>query len=297
MASRGQAQKVVYRSNQVELPAGYLTSDPPDARPITQSQIDFANTVLPEYRACYAVVLDNVLSPSECAELIRLAESSSVVGDGEDKDKASAWRPALVNIGAGYEAAYPDYRRSGRIIWDSQEVADRLWARLATVPEVRDRLATVGGGNGDGGWEFYRVNKRLRFLRYSPGEFFRPHCDGAYVGVTDDGGRRDPAETFYTVHLYLNDSRQEVGEAAAAAGADSDLLLGGATAFHAPDGNGDGRRLDVDPRAGRVLVFQHDGLLHSGDDVREGTKYTVRSDIMYRPRRRDRGDGGTGTGA
>ena len=39
--------------------------------------------------------------------------------------------------------------------------------------------------------------------------------------------------------------------------------------------------LPVDPKAGRVLVFQHKGLLHSGAEVTSGVKYTMRSDLMY----------------
>jgi len=31
-----------------------------------------------------------------------------------------------------------------------------------------------------------------------------------------------------------------------------------------------------------VLIFQHRGLLHSGDDVVEGTKFTMRSDLLFR---------------
>lgn len=40
-------------------------------------------------------------------------------------------------------------------------------------------------------------------------------------------------------------------------------------------------RIDVVPKAGRVLLFQHRFLIHSGDDVVKGTKYTLRTDIMY----------------
>lgn len=40
-------------------------------------------------------------------------------------------------------------------------------------------------------------------------------------------------------------------------------------------------KLDVDCKAGRVLIFQQKGLLHSGDEVVRGIKYTMRSDIMY----------------
>ena len=39
--------------------------------------------------------------------------------------------------------------------------------------------------------------------------------------------------------------------------------------------------MDVDPRAGRVLIFQHRGLYHAGDDVIAGTKYTMRTDVLY----------------
>jgi len=40
-------------------------------------------------------------------------------------------------------------------------------------------------------------------------------------------------------------------------------------------------RIDVVPKVGRVLLFQHRNLLHSGDDVISGTKLTLRTDVMY----------------
>lgn len=55
-------------------------------------------------------------------------------------------------------------------------------------------------------------------------------------------------------------------------------LRGGATTFHSRRGF---ERLDVLPKTGRVLIFQHRGLLHSGDDVVQGVKYTMRTDVMY----------------
>ena len=54
---------------------------------------------------------------------------------------------------------------------------------------------------------------------------------------------------------------------------EKDVLVGGATTFHSYDML---RKLDVLPRAGRVLLFQHRDLLHSGDDVVQGVKYTMR---------------------
>jgi hypothetical protein len=67
----------------------------------------------------------------------------------------------------------------------------------------------------------------------------------------------------------LNDAKDESGK---------ELLKGGATTFHSYDMK---RRMDVVPKAGRVLLFQHRFLLHSGDDVVKGTKLTMRTDIMY----------------
>ena len=47
------------------------------------------------------------------------------------------------------------------------------------------------------------------------------------------------------------------------------------------------KRLDVEPKIGRVLLFQHAFLLHSGDDVRKGTKLTLRTDIMFAKEEKD----------
>lgn len=102
---RPQVTKTTYESNTVPIPASFLTTTPSDAHPITVSRIDFANTTLPEYTPYYATVLDNVLSATECADLLRLAEKSSPTGE---------WQPALLNAGAGYEVLMTDVRHCDR---------------------------------------------------------------------------------------------------------------------------------------------------------------------------------------
>jgi hypothetical protein len=78
--------------------------------------------------------------------------------------------------------------------------------------------------------------------------------------------------SHFTLHLYLNDQDDDSGE----------KLFGGATTFHTPyDYNRMQAHIDVAPKAGRVLMFQHRQLLHSGDDVLSGTKLTMRTDVMY----------------
>lgn len=89
------------------------------------------------------------------------------------------------------------------------------------------------------------------------------HCDGAYRCVID--GKE--GKTHYTLHLYLNGENEE------------DELEGGATSFLSKD---ETRRLDVNPKTGSVLIFQHRSLYHEGAIVTKGTKYTMRTDLLYK---------------
>lgn len=83
--------------------------------------------------------------------------------------------------------------------------------------------------------------------------------------MTPDGSER----SYFTLHLYLNDAAGKEGQ---------EPLEGGATTFYSWDMKSS---IDVVPRTGRVLLFQHRDLLHSGDDVVSGMKLTMRTDVMY----------------
>ncbi len=127
-----------YECADVAIPPSFLADETPrDAQgPMTAREIDWAATALPENKGGLAVVLDNVLSASECDELLRLTEQSV---PQQQQRQRPVWRPALVNIGGGYEVLAKDYRNSDRIIWDQQDVVDRLWRRclyaLRAAPE------------------------------------------------------------------------------------------------------------------------------------------------------------------
>jgi predicted 2-oxoglutarate/Fe(II)-dependent dioxygenase YbiX len=101
------------------------------------------------------------------------------------------------------------------------------------------------------------LNPMLRFLKYGDGEYFKPHCDGLY------GDKENQTKSFLTVHLYLNDGNG---------------LEGGATRFWTPDKK---EWLDVEPKMGRILVFQQRMLVHSGERVTGGIKVTMRTDVMF----------------
>lgn len=98
------------------------------------------------------------------------------------------------------------------------------------------------------GWRVAGLNERFRFYRYDPGQAFRWHRDGAFV-------RHMKEESFLTFMVYLNDG-----------------FSGGATEFE---------HTHVVPRRGSALVFAHP-LRHQGAEVTSGTKYVLRSDVMYR---------------
>ncbi|MBL9112887.1 MAG: 2OG-Fe(II) oxygenase [Myxococcales bacterium] len=93
------------------------------------------------------------------------------------------------------------------------------------------------------------ANPRLRGYRYREGQVFRPHYDGSYRPSPTLGSE-------LTLLLYLNDGFE-----------------GGATRF-VDDG------VDVVPETGKVLVFAHH-LLHEGVAVTAGTKYVLRTDVLY----------------
>lgn len=163
--------RVDYTSNPIEIPSDFLTSPP--SLPITSRPVPFAASGLPEYANKKAVILDNVLSPDECAQLLALAESSVPRADG-----APAWKPAMVSIAPGWEAPAPGYRESDRIIWDRQDVVDRVWDRCILAEGLKELLAVVPykayrADDSDGQWEFRRLNERMRFLKYSPGQYFK----------------------------------------------------------------------------------------------------------------------------
>jgi len=104
---RSRIMQTSYTSNPVQIPPNFLKEIPKDTNPITIERVNFAESALPEYAPYYATVLDNVLSASECAELLRLAALSSPTGD---------WAPALLNVGVGVEILETEVRHCDRYI-------------------------------------------------------------------------------------------------------------------------------------------------------------------------------------
>ncbi|CAG8498621.1 731_t:CDS:1 [Scutellospora calospora] len=199
-----------------------------EATPVDLSPLD-----IPHYKDICAFTIDNVCTPEECAALIKLSEEGG-------------YEPALVNVGGGHQELMTNVRNNARYIRDDFKLVSDLWSRISKfIPTTwgKDKFPVVG------------LNERLRFLRYDPGELFKPHQDGSFQ-------RPNGSETTYvTVQLYLNEEGLEGGE----------------TSFL----NFTGDKVKVTPKTGMVLVFEH-LLFHEGSEVLKGRKYVIRTDVFYK---------------
>ena len=100
------------------------------------------------------------------------------------------------------------------------------------------------------GYEPLGLNERFRFYRYKDGQQFKPHVDGAFK-------RSDTEKSKITMLMYLNDD-----------------FVGGATTMVL-------EYEDIHPETGMLFLFDHK-IMHCGRPVREGVKYVLRTDVMYK---------------
>lgn len=102
------------------------------------------------------------------------------------------------------------------------------------------------GMPGIDGQEAAGLPRDLRFYKYLPGQRFKMHKDGPW--------QEDGRTSKLTLLVYLNEGFE-----------------GGATDF---------RGFQVRPMTGTALLFIHD-TWHEGAAVTAGTKYVLRSDVLY----------------
>lgn len=124
-------------------------------------------------------------------------------------------------------------------------VLDDPRAAADLVARIREHAPPVLAG-----MRLVGANERLRCYRYGPGQRFAAHFDGAFV-------RDEHEQSLVSYLVYLNDG-----------------FVGGETVF--PQ-----QARTIVPRTGMALLFQH-RVLHEGAEVREGVKYVLRTDLMYR---------------
>ena len=178
--------------------------------------------------------------------VLRKEECDKWINDTEQK----GYSIAGVNLGGGKQSYETDVRKGSRFLTDDTGISEQLWERISPlIPKgILGNNYSLPTG----------LNERLRFLRYDAGDFFALHNDGAFTYPEDHP--KAGLKSYVTFQLYLNDGFE-----------------GGATRIYSDDRS---EFHDVVPEVGSVLLFQHE-MFHSGEPVRQGRKYTVRTDMMF----------------
>lgn len=96
-------------------------------------------------------------------------------------------------------------------------------------------------------WQLSGLNQRFRFYRYIPGQYFKWHKDGFFC-------KSDDEVSLLTLLIYLNDDYE-----------------GGNTEFQWEI---------IQPKIGMALIFPH-AMRHQGAPIQRGSKYVLRTDVMY----------------
>jgi predicted 2-oxoglutarate/Fe(II)-dependent dioxygenase YbiX len=117
--------------------------------------------------------IENFLSESECKELIDMSE-------------AIGYEEAEVSFSEGAKMM-KSLRNNYRLLYESFELADKLWQKLTPFcPEKLEDNEAIG------------LNEQFRFYRYEPGQRFKRHIDGRFKRNTFE-------ESRITFMIYLNE--------------------------------------------------------------------------------------------
>lgn len=194
-------------------------------------------------------VLQNVLTPSECDEMVRFSETCGYTED------------APVSLAR-------HIRQNENCVWlADDQLVNGIFERCKDLfPQE------VAGGAVCG------LNARWRLYKYNPADIFKTHTDGSWPGSGLDSSGRLVRDRYgdrwsqLTIVIYLNDEFE-----------------GGPTRFFFPSPS---RRRDEytvtearAPRGGAVCFFHGEhpqSPLHEGGLVTKGTKYIIRSDVLYK---------------
>jgi hypothetical protein len=198
-----------------------------------------------------AFQLVNVLSEGECNQFLNVAEA---LGFHED---------APVSLPR-------NIRHNNNLNWITHESVDGpIWNRCHMhFKEGMDGLRPLG------------LNARFRFYRYGVGDFFKLHTDGSWPGSRVVDGQLIPDAygdrySQFTFLIFLGDGYQG-GRTLFYPGIRSPKLIANSI---------DDQAIAVATQRGGVLCFPHgfhpQHCLHAGETVIAGTKYIIRTDVLY----------------
>lgn len=110
----------------------------------TATLIDFTETPLKKYYGNpnhYALIIDNCFTPTECAELSSLAESTS-----------GGWKEASIKKGDDRQEVEKDVRDCARIMRDDPEAAEMVFQRVKPFLEAVWEIGSPETGIISGTW-------------------------------------------------------------------------------------------------------------------------------------------------
>ncbi|HLK98261.1 MAG TPA: 2OG-Fe(II) oxygenase [Hymenobacter sp.] len=158
---------------------------------------------------------------------------------------------------AGFQNAnshYPTYyRNNDRLVVDDDALAQRLFKAIRPVLPAQLPAADPAAAP----WQLKELNNRLRFCRYTAGQYFHRHLDGVHY-------RSATVQSKLTFMVYLNDAAEFVGGRTLFYRSKDDLAIW--AEYH--------------PAKGDLIVFDHT-IWHEGEQLLEGQKFVLRSDILY----------------
>ncbi len=222
-------------------PADLLENAPVEVKPVVLESVPGAFQLL------------HVLSAAECRRLLALTESIGYVQD------AAVSLPRSIRHNHSLTWVVDD--RTSEIIWQRCRRSMPHW------PDLFFGKRPLG------------LNNRFRFYRYRPGDFFRPHTDGAWPGsrIVDNqliANAYADRWSQLSFLLFLSDRYQ---------GGSTRFYTRSPVAQQAHKGGTD--CVDIRTPAGAALCFPHGShplhCIHSSEKIISGTKYIIRSDVLF----------------
>ncbi|KAL0479297.1 hypothetical protein AKO1_008112 [Acrasis kona] len=205
--------------------------------------------------------IDNFFTPEECTAFIDLATK-----DGFKQSSPS---------GGGHGRTRREDARTNKytVVADLNQV-DLWWKKLR--PFVPDNLSFIPsspyfGTNGGSEWKPVGLVERIRFYRYDQGEEYPEHMDGSYSRRVERDGHTFQQQSFLTFLAYLNDDFE---------GGTTNFFMQKQHCRFLRDIENKMPTVIVKPQTGTALISCH-AILHEGSQVTAGTKFVLRTDIVY----------------
>ncbi|CAD7964642.1 unnamed protein product [Amoebophrya sp. A25] len=265
-----------------------------------------------------AFMLKNVLSQKECAQLRAFAEQAGFEPDepcdasGESKASKSKLAHACVWM-VSQEIERTLWNRVEKFFPSTSSAGEGPAAKVSPKNTSANDDVQDEASEEDSTQSPFGLNRRLRFYRYVPGRYYRPHIDGAWpssefhseTGKYYEVGREEKygidSSTTNAMSSCSSSSKQagETEKKPVSSTSRWTFLVylnsdfsGGCTRFFVPLQEGqevDSARaqmlsVPVKPAEGSILVFPHGEclppLLHEGSPVIEGMKYVIRTEVL-----------------